>query len=160
MKKNKIIFGAITIAILFLLTTFSTSTLAEMQSPLEKQVDMEADPEQVESPTPATVEMAFGFLVGALVIEEVTKCEQIGNTNWYSIDITGQVPGSPYGIDDFGAGKFFLFKLHPAWTRVRVRVKYLINPPDLVVGEYAGFGHYPYLHSLGIGIKIETLPSQ
>ena len=157
MKKNTIVFGAITIAILFLLTAFSTSTLAEMQSPLEKEENGETDTEQVESPSPATTKLAFAFLSGAIVIEEVTKCEQIGNTNWYSIDITGEVPYSWQGIHDFGYSKFIFFiKPYHGGDRLRLKVNYIKNPPYLAVGEYAYFGDM--WGTLGIGISIEGLP--
>lgn len=158
MKKNTIVFGAITVAVLFMLTAFS-SALAETHVPIEKEVTIETDTEQDESPAPQTVKLAFAFLVGALVIEEVTECEQIGNTNWYSIDIIGEVPGSWQGIDDFGFSKFIFFITpYHNGDRVRLKVNYIKNPPDFVIGERAGFGNF--WTTLGIGISIEGLPHQ
>ena len=155
MKKNTIVFGTITVAVLFMLTAFS-SALAETHVPIEKEVTIETDTEQVESPSPATRTIAFAFLLGALMIEEVTECEQIGNTDWYSIDITGKVPFSPWGIDDFGFGKFILYvKPYYGGDRLRVKVNYIKNPPDLVVGKRASFGGT--WTALSIGISIESL---
>ena len=156
MKKNTIVFGAITVAVLFMLTA-SSSALTETHAPIENEETIETDTEQEESPSPATVTLGCAFLVGALVIEEVTECKQIGNTNWYSIDITGKVPGSWQGFDDFGYGKFIIFiKPYKAGDRLRLKVKYIKNPPNLVVGERAGFGSF--WTTLGIGISIEGLP--
>lgn len=155
MKKNTIVFGAIAVAVLFMLTA-SSSALAELHVPIEKEVTIETDTEQDESPAPRSRTLAFAFLVGALVIEEVTECKQKGNTNWYSIDITGKVPGSWQGIDDFGYMRFFAIKPYKSGDRVRLKVNYIKNPPNFVVGERAGFG--PMWGTLGIGISIEGLP--
>jgi hypothetical protein len=95
----------------------------------------------------------FGIIIGELKIEEVVSCKQVGGTNWYSnVEIRGHAPKTDFGIDDFGVGRW-IYRVYGG-SDITLTVKFMKNPPDLIVGETVYFGGMIRGTTFGIGIHV------